>query len=154
MPDLHAILPSRGDVQARYSVRLLADVRPAPEGLVHRTVAGEERVAWADVHYALAAEIGEPQGIRIVVFDLVMGDADEPWQILRFGAEPGEDAEAAAQVLAEVLPPQRLGAAVKSLASETVVGEWYPDLPTFEEAAVSLLAARASRDRRPCTEPC
>jgi len=65
------------------------------------------------------------------------------FEVLRFDEEPGEDAEAVAQVLAEVLPAQHLGAAVKSLASEAVIGEWFPDVPTFEEAALAMLVNHA-----------
>jgi hypothetical protein len=141
MNDLH-FLPSRGEVQARYDVRLLADPQPTPEGLVHRTARGVERVPWPRVAYALAAEVGEPQGIRTIVFDLVIGREEGRWTVLRFDEEPGEDAEAFAQVLAGALRPERLGAAVKSLASESVVAEWFPDVPTFEETSLALLEKR------------
>jgi len=139
MTNSSTILPSRGEVQARYAVCLLADAQPAPEGLVHRTASGEHCVAWSEVQYALAAEVGEPQGIRTIVFDLVVATREDSWTVLRFDEEPGEDAEAVAQVLAEAIPSQRLGAAVKSLASESWVGEWYPDVPSFEEAALAIL---------------
>jgi len=142
MTDRFTFLPSRGEVQARYTVRLLADARPTPEGLVHRTAGGEQRGAWGQVQYALAAEIGEPQGIRTIVFDLVISGDDHLWSVLRFDEEPGEDAEAVAQVLAEAIPTERLGAAVKSLASQSVIGEWFPDVPTFEESALSNLERR------------
>ncbi len=109
MSDSYVFLPSRGEVQARYEVRLLADARPTPEGLVHRTADGEQHVAWS---------------------------------VLRFDEEPGEDAEAVAEILAAAIPTERLGAAVKSLASESVVAEWFPDVPTFEETALALLQRR------------
>lgn len=140
MPNGFTFLPSRGEVQARYAVRLLADARPASEGLLHRTADGEQLVDWGDVQYVLAAEIGEPQGIRIIVFDLVVASGDGVWSVLRLDEEPGEDAEAVAQVLAAAIPAQRLGAAVKSLATESVLAEWFPDVPSFEEAAVAVLA--------------
>ena len=136
-------LPSRGEVQARYRVCLLADPQPTPDGLVYRDADGKHRVVWNDVQYALAAEIGEPQGIRTIVFDLVIESGDDRWTVLRFDEEPGEDAEAVAQVLAEALPAQYLGAAVKSLASESLIGEWFPDVPTFEECALAILVNHA-----------
>jgi len=139
MADRFTFLPSRGEVQARYAVRLLADARPTPQGLIHRTAAGEQLVSWGRVQYALAAEIGEPQGIRTIVFDLVIAVDDQRWTVLRFDEEPGEDAEAVALVLAEAIPTERLGAAVKSLASESVIGEWFSDVPDFEENAIAML---------------
>lgn len=139
MPNSFTFLPSRGEVQARYVVRLLADAQPASEGLVHLTADGEQHVDWGDVQYVLAAEIGEPQGIRIVVFDLVVASGDGTWSVLRLDEEPGEDAEAVAQVLTAAIPAQRLGAAVKSLATESVLAEWFPDVPSYEEAAVAVL---------------
>lgn len=151
MSDRLSFLPSRGEVQARYAVRLLADPQPAAEGLFHRTADGAQRVAWDAVQYVLAAEIGEPQGIRTIVFDLVVADGDASWTVLRFDEEPGEDAEAVAQVLTTAIPGERLGAAVKSLATESVVAEWFPDVPSFEEHAVGILARRAAAapPRRP-----
>jgi hypothetical protein len=143
MSDSYLFLPSRGEVQARYEVRLLADARPTPEGLVHRTVDGEQHVAWSVVKYALAAEIGEPQGIRTILFDLVLAGSDGSWSVLRFDEEPGEDAEAVAEILAAAIPTERLGAAVKSLASESVLAEWFPDVPSFEETALAILAGRS-----------
>jgi hypothetical protein len=143
MTDRFTFLPSRGEVQARYRVRLLADARPTRRGLVHRTADGEQHVPWQRVQYALAAEIGEPQGIRTVVFDLVVAGDGGRFSVLRFDEEPGEDAEAVAQVLAEAVPSERLGAAVKSLASESVIGEWFPDVPSFEESALANLERHA-----------
>jgi hypothetical protein len=142
MPNSVTFLPSRGEVQARYAVRLLADAQPAPEGLVHLTADGVQHVGWGDVQYVLAAEIGEPQGIRTILFDLVLAGRDGCWSVLRFDEEPGEDAEAVAEILAAAIPTDRLGAAVKSLASESVVAEWFPDVPTFEVTALALLQRR------------
>ena len=137
-----SFLPSREAVQARYAVRLLADARPALGGLVYSTAEGEKRVAWDEVQYVLAAEIGEPQGIRIIVFDLVVAGGDGTWSVLRFDAEPGEDAEAVAQVLAEAIPAERLGAAVKSLATRSAIAEWFSDVESFEESTLGILESR------------
>lgn len=140
MSNTLTFLPSREEVQARYSVRLLADPQPAPSGLVHRTAEGELCESWDDVQYALAAEIGEPQGIRTIAFDLLVARGEEGFTLLRFDAEPGEDAESVAQVLAEAIPAERLGAEVKNLATHSVIAEWFPDVASFEESALQTLA--------------
>ena len=92
------------------------------------------------VWHALAAEVGEPEGVRTIVFDLVL-EAGDCFRVVRFAAEPGEEAVEAAQALARGLPAERLSAEIKSLASEGVAGAWHPDLELFEEAALAALTA-------------
>jgi hypothetical protein len=143
---LPTFLPSRQEVRTRYRVRLLHAARLAPAGVVHREPQGESVLAWSEVRRALAAEVGEPQGVRTLVFDLVTGGSAEcGWAVVRFDVEPGDDAVAVARVLVEALPPQRLGASIKSLADEGLAGECYPDVASFEEAALAELTRPAGR---------
>jgi hypothetical protein len=133
------LLPSREEVRARYSVRLLAGALATGRGVVHHEGGLERLLAWEQVLWALAAEVGEPQGVRTVVFDLVVDRGEGSFSVCRFDAEPGEDAVAAACAIAEALPAERLGVSIKSLALDGVVCHWYPDLEALEEGALALL---------------
>lgn len=132
-------LPSRDEVRARYSVRLLAGAQATECGVLHHEGSRERLLDWEEVGWALAAEVGEPQGIRTVVFDLVVGSSAGAFVVCRFDVEPGETAVAAARTIAGALPPERLDAGVKTLAVDGVSSCWYPDTEALEEAALALL---------------
>src|SRR5262249_56297447 len=75
--------------RAGYQAQLLREARVGVEGLLHRVAGAERRLAWAEIWFAVAAEIGEPEGGRTIVFDLVVGRDERGWQALRLDAEPG-----------------------------------------------------------------
>ena len=131
-------LPSREEVRARYAVRLLADARATERGVVHREDGSERLLEWGEVQRALAAEVGEPQGVRTTVFDLVV-TVEGSYQAWRFDAEPGEEAAQVARAISHGLPPERLGGSIKSLAADGLAADWHPDLASFEEAALAAL---------------
>jgi hypothetical protein len=139
MADSLDFLPSRDEVRARYGVRLLAGAQATERGVLHREGAARRLLEWGEVEWALAAEVGEPQGVRTIVFDLVVGRGAGSFAVCRFDAEPGEDAVATARVIAGGLPAERLAASIKSLAADGVTCRWYPDLESLEEAALALL---------------
>lgn len=87
---------------------------------------------WARVRAARAAEVGEPQGVRTVVFDLIVEEA-QGRVALRLDAEPGEEAQQLARAVAEALGDRALPS-LKSLAGDGIPTRWYPDLEGFEEA--------------------
>ena len=132
-------LPSRDEVCARYSVRLLAGAQATERGVVHHEGAAQRLLEWGEVNWVLAAEVGEPQGVRTIVFDLVVDRSAGSVAVCRFDAEPGEDAVAAARAIAAALPAEQLGVSIKSLAADGVTCRWYPDLESLEEAALALL---------------
>lgn len=137
-----AFPPTREDVRSRYAVRLVCEAQPTRAGLAHREAAGPQVVAWSRVRRALAAEIGEPEGARTIVFDLVLhGEDPDCVEALRFDAEPGQAAIAMARALASALAPERLAASIKSLAADGLAEDWHPDLESFEEHALAVLAA-------------
>lgn len=132
-------LPSRDEVRARYRVRLLASAQATERGVWHCEGAAQRLLGWGEVDWALAAEVGEPQGVRTIVFDLVVGRSAGSFAVCRFDAEPAEDAVAAARVIAGALPAERLAASIKSLAADGLTCSWYPDLESLEEAALASL---------------
>ena len=117
-----------------YRVELLTDARPTPAGIAHRCGSRSLVLEWSRVEYVIAAEVGEPQGVRTIVFDLVLESGDEGWVVCRFDADPSEDAMEVARAIAGALPADRVGGSIKSMVSDGVASRWYPDLESFEEA--------------------
>jgi len=89
---------------------------------------------WRDVLGAVAAEVGEPEGVRTIVFDLLARANRGERVALRLDVEPGEPAAELAQVIAEALG-DRARASIKSLAVDGIPTLWFPDLASFEEVA-------------------
>jgi hypothetical protein len=119
-----------------YRVEVLQEPVCGPEGLRHSAATGEpEIVLWNRVRCAVAAEIGEPEGVRTIVFDLQLERSASGVRVLRFDADPGEVAMRVARQLSEALGPDRSGPSIKSVAVDGIASRWYPDLESFEADA-------------------
>ena len=129
--------------QGRYRVQLLQDPEPRERGIAHGDPAAPGLIAWSSIRWALAAEVGEPEGVRTVIFDLVVDRIAEPdgacFEIRRLDAEPGEDAMKWAVAIARALAPELSAPSIKSLAAEGSPSRWYQDLEEFEAAALESL---------------
>jgi hypothetical protein len=123
---------------AIYRVHLLGDPEVSDAGVSHREAGHRALLPWNRVEHAMAAEVGEPQGVRTVVFDLLVRDADG-WVAYRLDADPGEDAMYLAQDIEQRLRSGCSSASLKSLATDGIPSRWYPDLDGFEEEAIRLL---------------
>ncbi|MEM7411238.1 MAG: hypothetical protein AAF430_13460 [Myxococcota bacterium] len=92
--------------------------------------AGTEEVGWDAIVGAVAAEVGEPQGVCAIVFDLRVRRAGIS-HTLRLDADPGEGAiDWARQIAAGI--GVRAGPSIKALAIDGVPSRWFPDLASFE----------------------
>jgi hypothetical protein len=139
MSDPLPFLPTRVEVRARYHVELLADAVAGERGVLHRE-GGEDRILpWSQVRRVVASEVGEPQGVRTIIFDLVVGVGDEEFRVRRFDAEPGQDAVEAAELMARHVPGEFLCASIKALTTDGLSLDWHPDLESFEESALAAL---------------
>jgi hypothetical protein len=141
MADRLSFLPSRDEVRARYRVRLLGDAVAAERGVLYRERGEDCILPWGEVRRVLAAEVGEPQGVRTIVFDLLVEEAGPGFELRRFDAEPGQDAIEAAELMASHLPGEQLCASIKALATDGLPLEWHPDVESFEEASLAVLCA-------------
>lgn len=124
--------------RVRYPIRLLEQPQIGSRGVRHRTAGAPALLRWELVRHAVAAEIGEPEGVRTIVFDLI---AEAPGGSLvahRMDAEPGQQAMEAARALAARLAPDACGASLKSLATDGIPSRWYPDLESFENDALAM----------------
>ena len=88
--------------------------------------------------------MGEPEGVRAIIFDLVMDCFPQPegdrYAVCRLTAEPGEEAMAIAAAIERALAPDASAPSIKNLASEGTPSRWYQDLEEFEAAALLSLA--------------
>jgi hypothetical protein len=123
---------------AIYRVHLLGDPELSAAGVSHREAERRTLLPWSRVEHAMAAEIGEPEGVRTVVFDLVVRESDG-WLAYRLDAEPGEGAMRLAQDIERSLRDGCSSGSLKSLATDGIPTRWYPDLDGFEEEAIRLL---------------
>jgi len=140
MSDPLPFLPSRDEVRARYRVELLYDAVAGEPGVLHR-VDGDDRVLpWGEVQRVIAAEVGEPQGVRTVVFDLVVETCADGFSVRRFDAEPGQDAVEAAELMARHVGGERLCASIKALTTDGLPLDWHPDIESMEESALATLS--------------
>jgi hypothetical protein len=121
-------------VASRYRVDVLSDARPTDAGIASRRGDASPLLEWDRVERAFAAEVGEPQGVRTIVFDLLVEMDDRGCVAYRFDADPNEDAMEVARAIAASVPPDRTDASIKSVATDGVPSRWYPDLEAFAEA--------------------
>lgn len=90
--------------------------------------------AWARVERARAALVGEPEGVRAVVFDLV---TEDPPRVLRFCCDPLDGAQVLAGTLVAALGG-RCTKVLRDFAREGHIAWEVPDLAALDE----LLAER------------
>lgn len=126
--------PSPTDVASRYRVHVLCDARPSDAGIAYRRGDASSLLGWNCVERVFAAEVGEPQGVRTIVFDLLVEMGDRGCVAYRFDADPTEGAMEVARAIVASVPPDRTDASIKSVATDGVPSRWYPDLEAFAEA--------------------
>jgi hypothetical protein len=131
--------PTDAERRSRYPVRVLESPQIEAGGVAHGPAHARELLAWDGVDLVVVAEVGEPEGVRTVVCDLVGLGAGGARQVHRLDAEPGDAAVALARGLERGLGAQRAPAALKSLAADGLPSRWFPDLRSFEESALEEL---------------
>ena len=124
-----------------YPARLLERPEVTAEGVSHVRDGERMLLAWSAVHWAIAAEVGEPDGVRTIVFDLLTRDADGGFCLLRLGADLGYDAIRLARELEKRIAPKRKLPSIRCLASDGIPARRYPDLESFEQQALAELRA-------------
>jgi len=135
--EFRPLFPKPEEVRSRYLVCNLSGVRLEAAGVRHEG----GLVSWETIVRVRAAEVGEPQGVRATVFDLVIGWEGQRVRVVRFVAEPGEEAVSVAQRLTAALAPGCLTASIKSLAAEGSPRDWHPDSESFNESSLAALTA-------------
>ncbi len=135
MIDSHPPQPIPAGSSSRYRVELLHVPEVRETGVAHQVDGARDLLPWSRVLRALAAEVGEPEGVRTIVFDLITEIADGSCRVCRLDAEPGYEAQGVASAIAIGVGPERCDASLKNSATDGYPGRWFPDLEAFEEAA-------------------
>jgi len=117
---------------AQYRVKLLDEPLPTAEGIEYSGEGGRSVLPWPQIELALTAEVGEPEGVRTIVFDFIVAREGGRCQVRRMDADPGEDAMELARVLGDNLGPDCTTASIKSVATDGIASRWYPDIESFE----------------------
>jgi hypothetical protein len=130
------------EVPSRYRVHLLPDPKPTERGILYRR--GDQRflLAWERVKRAVAAEVGEPEGPRAVVFDLAVEVAGPECVVCRLDAPPGDAAQALARAIQLGLGPVRCDESLRATVSEGWPTRSHRDLETFQEASLESIRFR------------
>ena len=110
-------------------------IRIAWEGATHA-------VAWSEIDRAFAAEVGEPEGVRAMVFDLAWSGAPDAPAILRFSVDPSEGPKRPAQHVVEALGAELCSDSLRALANDGRPTEHYSHIDFLDEALLTWLAAR------------
>jgi hypothetical protein len=133
---------SQAEVPSRYRVHLLSDPKPTDRGILYRR--GEQRflLAWERVKRALAAEVGESEGARAIVFDLAVEVAGPECVVCRVDAAPGDAAQTLARAIQLGLGPGRCDESLRATVSDGWPSRSHPDLETFEDAALESIRFR------------
>ncbi len=128
------------DVGARYRVEVLSWVEVGEHGVGHFAGSQRTTLQWASVLYALSAQVGEPEGVCTVLFDLVVERKGDECQVCRFDADPGPDAQRFAERIVAGLGRARCSRSLIELASDGHPTRMVPDLDTVAESALEELA--------------
>ena len=123
------------DTSSRYRVELLPWAEVKDEGIVFREGPADRTLPWARILHALAAHVGEPEGVSTIVFDLVVERKETECLVCRFDADPGEPAQSAARALLERLGRARCSRSLADLAKEGMPTRSYADLDALAEAS-------------------
>lgn len=125
---------------SRYLTRVVDCPAIQPAGLHHlEPDGGSALLPWDRVVLVVAAEIGEPEGVRTIVFDVIAETGEDVWLAHRMDAEPGSASMDLARELTARLTSDACGPSLKSLAADGIPSRWYPDLASFEEDTIALL---------------
>jgi hypothetical protein len=142
-PDRARVSASRPDVaadaSARYRVELLHWAEVGEAGIEYAEGPNRATLGWERIERALAAQVGEPEGVRTIVFDLVVERKHAECLVRRFDAEPGKPAQAIAQAIASHLGRPRCSRSLLELAAEGAPTRAYPDLETLAEDTLEEL---------------
>lgn len=116
------------------------------EGVLHCVEGGDaRRIEAGEVIRALCAQVGEPEGVRTVVFDLVVRIDDATCVAYRFDADPGDDARDLADSLERELGGECCSLALREVAKDGYTGHWFPDVGSFEDDNLALLESDGRR---------
>jgi hypothetical protein len=126
------------EARSFYPARLVSRAAPTEEGISFWDGGELRHIPWSRVRRVAAAEVGEPEGVRTVVFDLLAHEGELGYAVYRFDADP-MDVLGVARAVESGIGKERAVLALRSLAADGVATASFPDLGSFEEAAAAAL---------------
>ena len=115
-------------------------------GVVFEFEGATHRVPWAQLVAGFASQVGEPDGVRTIVFDLACCrfafEGDPEPALLRFSIDPSEEPRGAAQRIVDMLGKTACSASLHALAREGATTESHADLQSLDEALLASLVER------------
>ena len=78
MRDASLLQVAAGGHRDRYRVEVLPDPQLCERGISYGDPANRSLLQWHAIQRALAAEVGEPEGVRTIIFDLVVDRISQP----------------------------------------------------------------------------
>jgi hypothetical protein len=127
------------DGSTRYRVEVLPWAEVGPGGIAFSEGPEQRTLPWSRILHALAAYVGEPEGVCTIVFDLVVERKETECLVCRFDADPGEPARSVARALLDGLGRERCSRSLANLAAEGVPTRTYSDLDSLAEASLEEL---------------
>jgi hypothetical protein len=124
------------EVPSRYRVHLLPGAKPTERGVLYRRGSEQFLLAWGRVERAFAAQVGDPDGVSTITFDLAVEVRGPVCVVCRMEAKPGEDAMRIAKAIQLGVGPEVCNPCIESLAAEGVASLSFPDTDTFGEAVL------------------
>jgi hypothetical protein len=128
-------------VPSRYRVHLLPRAKPVERGVLYRRGEAQFLLEWGRVRRVLSAWVGAP-GARTAVFDLVLAASGPECVVGRIEVAPGEDAAHVARAVAIGLSGGARAAAAGVEGAADGPAQDYPDVETFEAAALEAVRFR------------
>jgi hypothetical protein len=139
-----ASLPSDAEqVPSRYRVHLLPRAKPVERGVLYRRGDAQFLLEWSRVRRVLSAWVGAP-GARSAVFDLVLEATGPECVVARVELAPGEDVARVARAVAIGLAGRAPGPGGDPEAPAEEPALDYPDVETFEAAALEVVRFRGA----------
>ena len=127
------------DGSSRYRVEVLPRAEVGPDGIVFRDGREHRTLPWNRLLHALAAYVGEPEGVCTIVFDLVVERKEAECLVCRFDADPGEPARTVARALLDGVGRARCSRSLADLALDGVPTRSYADLDALAEGSLEEL---------------
>ena len=102
-----------------------------------------QRLPWSQIEAAFADAVGEPEGIRAIVYDLALRRPDPEGMrpVLRFSLDPWDGAAEVAKQLVTALGASRCSTPLQILAAEGALPVLHPDLSSLDAERATELEA-------------
>jgi len=125
---------------APYEVRLVQEGEAGATGALAGAT-GDRPFAWSQVERAFAGEVGEPEGVRAVVIDVLVRVAADGCVAYRVSADPGPEAAEAAREVVEAVGPERCSAPLREVAKDGWTSHRFPYVELLEDDILEALCA-------------